>query len=90
LVDILPNGNILKVSENKIIKTYDGGTYAQLSSLTLTLGGKSSAIGDAALIDANNILIVTYNRMWHVNITTRVETEVGQGLTSDKQTEPVK
>jgi hypothetical protein len=90
LVDILPNGNILKVPENKIITTYDGGTYAQLSSLTLSLGGKSSAIGDAAFIDANNILMVTCNRMWNFNITTRVETDVGQGLTSDKQTEPVK
>jgi hypothetical protein len=92
LVDILPNGNILKVTENYIITTYDPGNYDQISSLTLTLAlpNDESKIGDASLIDANNVLIVTYNRMWHVNMQTGVETDVGTGLTSDKVNDPVK
>ena len=79
LVDILPNKNILKVTENFIITTYSPDTYAETSSLTVTLGADPSQICDAALIDANNILIVTYNRMWHVNTQTGVETDVGTG-----------
>ena len=92
LVDILPNGDILKVTENYIITTYDPGTYAQLSSLTLTLAkhNDKSLIGDAALIDADNILIVTYNLMWNVNMQTGVETDLGTGLSSDKTHDPVK
>ena len=90
LVDILPNGNILKVTENYIITTYDPVTYAQVSSLTLTLAADGSQIGDAALIDADNILIVTYNRTWHVNMTTGNETDVGTSLSSDKTHDPVK
>jgi hypothetical protein len=90
LVDILPNQNILKVTENYIITTYDPSTYAQLSSLTLTLGADGSLIGDAALIDANNILIVTYKMMWHINMQTGVETNVGTGHVSSKSSFPVK
>ena len=90
LVDILPNGDILKVTENYIITKYDSGTYAQVSSLTLTLAGDGSQIGDAALIDANNILIVTYNKMWRVDMATGAETNVGGALQSTKQQWPVK
>jgi hypothetical protein len=92
LVDILPNGNILKLTEDYKITTYDPHTYAQLWSLTMTLGlpGDGTRIGDAALIDANNILIVTYNHMWSVNMQTKVETDVGTGLSSIKSDDPKK
>jgi hypothetical protein len=90
LVDILPNGNILKVEENNIITTYDPSTYAQVSSLTLTLVEDWAKICDAALIDANNILIVTYQRMYHVNMQTGMETDVGKGKSSRKFKYPVK
>ena len=90
MVDILPSGNILKVSENNILTMYYKHTYVELWSMTMRLGADGSHICDAALIDANNILIVTYNRMWHVNMSTEVETDAGEGLRSDKQTDPVK
>lgn len=77
MVDILPNGNILKVTENYMITIYDQSTYVQLSSMTLTLVADGHHICDASLIDANNIMIVTYNRMWLVNMQTGVETNVG-------------
>lgn len=88
-VEILPNGNILKVSENYILTTYDPGTYAEVSSVNLTLEADGQQICDAALIDANNIMIVTYNRMWLVNMQTGAETNKGEGLTSTKEQNPV-
>jgi hypothetical protein len=85
LVDILPNRNILKMTENYIIITYDPRTYAQLSSLTLTLVANEWKFCDAALIDANNILIVTYDKMWLVKMQTGVETDAGQGPSWEKK-----
>ena len=78
------------MTENHIITTYDPNTYAQLSSLTVTLIGDGSQISDAITIDANNILIGTYNKMWLVNMKTGVETDVGDGVRYKKQKNPVK
>lgn len=90
LVDILPNGNILKVTENYIITTYDPSSYAHVSSLTLIQGEDGSQICDAALIDANTIMIVTYKRWWLVNMQTGVEMNVGTGEESSKSKHPIK
>lgn len=73
------------MTENYIITTYDPNNYAQLSSLTVTLAGDESQIGDAVLMDAKNILIGTYNKMWLVNLQTGVETDAGDGIKSKKQ-----
>ena len=90
LIDILPNGNILRVTENYILTTFSATTYTQLSSVTLTLDADGSQICDAVIIDQNNILIVTYLKVWTVNLQTLVEKKHGTGLVSNKQRQPKK
>ena len=90
MVEVLPNKNILKVAENCILTTYDPSSYAEVWSLTLRLCGAGSQIADAALIDANNILIATFDKAWSVNMVTGAETDGGNSISSDKYANPVK
>ena len=90
LVDILPNGNIIKITEGGSLYIYDPTSYLEQSSKSVNFGSDTSHICDAAVIDSDNFLLVTYNKMYTWNWKTQVLTDVGVGLPSDKQTDPMK